>query len=158
MNSFFFPLNFPWITKQVKKFIFISLAFSCLPFFLPIFFLSHFLGTKHSLRVPRVWRGKQAGFGGVFLKSRWELTMRRSVLHYSPNGRYFEGILESLRSKFTEEKKKVWEVDPTLGNPGMATVYFIIFFPCTCGSWVLSADLGENIRWPCIACCLSCSW
>ena len=48
-NEFFFPLDFPWITKQVKKFIFLSLAFSFLPFFLPIFFLSHFPGTKHSL-------------------------------------------------------------------------------------------------------------
>ena len=42
MNSFFFPLNFPWITKQVKKYIFISLAFSFLLFFLPIFFLLYF--------------------------------------------------------------------------------------------------------------------
>ena len=33
-NEFFifFPLNFPWITKQVKKIIFISLVFSFLPF------------------------------------------------------------------------------------------------------------------------------
>ena len=47
--NFFFPLNFPWITKQVKNFIFLSLAFSFIPFFLPIFFLSHFPGTKHTL-------------------------------------------------------------------------------------------------------------
>ena len=39
------PLNFLWITKQVKKFIFIFLTFS----FLPIFFLLYFSGTKHSL-------------------------------------------------------------------------------------------------------------
>ena len=56
MNSFCFPLNFPWITKQVKKFIFLSLAFSFLPFFLPIFFLSHFPGTKHSLTVSLLVR------------------------------------------------------------------------------------------------------
>ena len=33
-NKFFFcfPLNFPWITKQVKKIIFISLVFTFLPF------------------------------------------------------------------------------------------------------------------------------
>ena len=49
--TFFFPLNFPWIPKQVKKIIFLSLAFSFLPFFLPIFFLSHFPRTKHSLKV-----------------------------------------------------------------------------------------------------------
>ena len=47
---FFFPLNFPWITKQVKKIIFLSLPFSFLPFFLSIFFLSHFPGTKQSIR------------------------------------------------------------------------------------------------------------
>ena len=49
--TFFFPLNFPWIIKQVKNIIFFSLPFSFLLFFLPIFFLSHFSGTKQSLRV-----------------------------------------------------------------------------------------------------------
>ena len=49
LNFFFFPLNFPRITKQVKKIIFIFLPFSFLPFFLSILLLSHFWGTKQSL-------------------------------------------------------------------------------------------------------------
>ena len=46
-SEFFFSLEFSMDNQQEKKIIFLYLAFS----FLPIFFLLHFSGTKHSLWV-----------------------------------------------------------------------------------------------------------